>query len=76
MATKYDVLASLIDADHDRWGGDDMGLHHVVSGVVGLISQTHGSEEDLADAIYDLIADSYVTTKKNGEEVENQVDQT
>ncbi len=76
MATKYEVLASLIEADHERWGGDDMGLHHVIGGVVGVISKTHGSEEELADAIYELIADSYVTTSKNGEKVENQVDQT
>ncbi len=76
MATKYEVLASLIEADHARWGGDDQGLHHVIHGVVGLISRTHGSEDDLADAIYEYIADSYVTTSKNGDEGENQVDKT
>lgn len=76
MATKYEVLAALIEADHDRWGSDDLGLHHVIKGVVGVIAQTHGSEEELADAVYELIADSYVPTAKNGDEVENQVDQT
>lgn len=77
MATKYDVLIALIEADHDRWGGDEMGLHHVIVGVVDEISTSHGSEEELADAIYDRIAGAYTPDKKKeNASDENQVDQT
>lgn len=62
MATKYDLLDALIHADEDRFGGDERGLHHIISGIVGLIEQEHGGEELLADAIFDLIADCYTPT--------------
>lgn len=73
MATKYDVLVSLIEAGNDRRECDERGI---IAGVVGLISESHGSEEYLADAIYDLIAECYARVRADGGGVENQVDQT
>lgn len=61
MASKYEVLSALVDAQADQWG-DDAGWHHTIVGVINQISTSHGSEEALADSIYDLIADSAVAS--------------
>lgn len=75
MATKYDVLRALIDLDRDKWG-DQSGLHDLIVGVVDIISETHGSEAELADAVYDMIADGFVPDRTKGSSSdENQVHQ-
>lgn len=58
MATKYDVLRALVDLDREKWG-DQMGLHSVITNIIDVIGEPHGGEEELADSIYDLIADSF-----------------
>ncbi|WP_303708430.1 MULTISPECIES: hypothetical protein [Microbacterium] len=65
MATKYDVLRALVELDRDKWG-DQMGLHSVITDIIDTISESHGGEEELADQIYDLIADSF-TPDRGGE---------
>ncbi|EQM83407.1 hypothetical protein [Microbacterium maritypicum] len=62
MATKYDVLRALVDLDRDKWG-DQMGLHNVITNIIDAISETRGSEEELADGIYDIIAESFTPSR-------------
>lgn len=57
MATKYEVLEALVEANICAYGDEGNGI--VVSGVVSIISQSWGSEEELANEIYDYIADCF-----------------
>lgn len=59
MATKYDVLAKLIERDAEVLGPDRSGKTEILVEVVRLISETHGSEDELADAIYEMLADVF-----------------
>lgn len=67
--TKYDLLAALIDAQAKE-ERDEAGWHHVLGAVVGILSETHGSEEALSEAVFDYIADSVVPTESDGEPAE------
>lgn len=59
MTTKYQVLSALINADAEL-RGDPSGYHHVLVDVVGEIARDRGSPQELVDAIYELIAYSFV----------------
>lgn len=59
MATKYDVLAKLIERDADAFGPDRSGKTGLLIEIVDLISRTHGSEDELADAIYEMLAEAF-----------------
>ncbi len=61
MATKYDVLSTLIKRDAESHGDDLHGYHHTLLAVVDTIATSHGSEDQLAEAIYDVIAESFAT---------------
>ena len=75
-AMKYKLLAKLIEAEQERWGDDVHSWHEVVIDIIGIVSETHGSEEELADAVFDRIALSVVDIEPEEESRENQVDQT
>jgi hypothetical protein len=64
--TKYDLLSALIDAQAAE-SRDEAGWHHILGAVVGIISETHGSEEALADSLFDYIADSVVVKNDDDE---------
>ena len=68
MATKYDVLATLIKRDAESHGEDRLGYHHTLVAIVDTIATSHGSEEQLAEAIYNIIADSFATETAGGPE--------
>ncbi|WP_182066790.1 hypothetical protein [Curtobacterium sp. ME12] len=57
MATKYQLLAALIEAESDN-RADDAGWHYVLMGIVNRLGETYGSEEALAEELFDLISDS------------------
>ncbi|PZE88784.1 hypothetical protein DEJ00_12700 [Curtobacterium sp. MCLR17_039] len=57
MATKYQLLAALIEAESDN-RADDVGWHWVLMGVVNRLGETHGSEEALAEELFNFISDS------------------
>jgi len=59
-ATKYDVLAKLIERDADLTGLDRAGNYNLLIAIIHEISRGHATEDDLAEAIYDMIADVYV----------------
>jgi hypothetical protein len=59
MPTKYKILSALIDADAVL-RGDPGGYHHVLVDVVDEIARAHASQQELVDALYDLIASSFV----------------
>lgn len=64
MATKYDVLAKLIERDAESHNLDKAGNYYLLLGVVDLISRPWESEDALNDAIYDLIADGVAGQSK------------
>jgi hypothetical protein len=57
MATKYQLLSALIEAESDN-RADDVGWHWVLMGVVNRLGETHGSEEALAEELFTFISDS------------------
>lgn len=57
--TKYDLLAALIEAQGDEQR-DEAGWHYVLMGVVHRLGVGYGSEEALADELFDFIADAAV----------------
>lgn len=70
MATKYEILAALLDAKADQFG-DEMGWHHVTTGVLELLqanARGHLSNEELSEAIYERIADSTSVTSFDPED--------
>ncbi|MCU1508393.1 MAG: hypothetical protein JWQ12_658 [Glaciihabitans sp.] len=61
MTSRYEVLATLVESAANSHGADDLGYHHV---LVGILRELHAAENDettkaeMANAIYDRIADS------------------
>lgn len=70
--SKYDVLKALVDSQA-REQGDEAGWHHVVASIIDVIASEHGSEFDMSEEIYEVIATAIVP---GGDESENQVNQT
>lgn len=67
MATKYDVLAKLIERDAEAHKHDQAGNYKVLLAVVKEISEPHASEDELVDALYDLIAECFVGDSPDAE---------
>ncbi len=68
MPTKYKILSALIDADAEL-RGDPSGYHHVLVDVVDEIAKPHASQQALVDALYDLVALSFVEPDDEDPEV-------
>ncbi|MCU1580013.1 MAG: hypothetical protein JWP19_2217 [Rhodoglobus sp.] len=64
MTSRYEVLATLVDTAAGSHGTDDLGYHHALVGILRelhVAEQSGASRAQLADAIYDRIADSEIS---------------
>lgn len=75
MATKYEVLASLVKRDHEAWAWQNQdegeGNHHVLIGILRIMHDyalppapnQSWDWEDVVDEIYDRIAEAFSVEK-------------
>ncbi|MDP4333224.1 hypothetical protein Q7F20_07555 [Curtobacterium sp. A7_M15] len=71
MATKYEVLASLVKRDHEAWAWQNQdegdGNHHVIIGILRIMHDyalppapnQSWDWEDVVEEIYDRIAEAF-----------------
>ncbi|GAA0960263.1 hypothetical protein [Frigoribacterium faeni] len=57
--TKYDLLAALIEAQ-GKESTDEVGWHYLLMGVVHRLGEGYGSEEALADELFNFLAEATV----------------
>lgn len=65
--TKYDLLEHIV-LNSNEHNLDQAGNYNVVAGIVKTISRSYGSEEELADVLYEFIASCYVTASEDEED--------
>jgi hypothetical protein len=56
---KYELLKTLIRADREFSNGDISGYDDVLVNVVNILTTTHGSEDDLSEAIFEYLAECF-----------------
>jgi hypothetical protein len=59
MASKYEVLAKLIERDGELHNLDQAGNYHLLANIAREIGHPYSDVDDLVDALYELLSDVF-----------------